>query len=275
MVQLKELFKNSNYSDSLFNEAEISAIESRINMREAKGKEVPYTTCLIRNKEIKLTPEEIVRQLYVYRLINTYGYPMSRLQAEYAVNFGREVKRADIVIMDKDKPTVPYIIIEVKKPKLSDGKEQLRSYCNATGAPIAVWTNGEQISHYHRKDPNYFENITALPRANEKLSDILGEQITYDELKNRDKIANERRSLCSIIKEAEDEVLANAPQVRAASPFMQFFTFGIKLPKMKGGFKVRDLLPSNETNVSLILFAIIFLQLTLMKKPSVSPVPLT
>ena len=30
---------------------------------------------------------------------------------------------------------VPYIIVELKKPKLTDGKEQLKSYCNATGAP--------------------------------------------------------------------------------------------------------------------------------------------
>jgi type I restriction-modification system DNA methylase subunit len=28
----------------------------------------------------------------------------------------------------------------MKKPKLKDGKEQLKSYCNATGAPIGVWT---------------------------------------------------------------------------------------------------------------------------------------
>lgn len=55
---------------------------------------------------------------------------MSRMQLEYPVYFGREVKRADIVIMDEDRPIVPYIIVEVKKPKLKDGKEQLKGYCN-------------------------------------------------------------------------------------------------------------------------------------------------
>ena len=29
-------------------------------------------------------------------------------------------------------------------------------------APIGVWTNGEQISYYNRKDPNYFEPITRV-----------------------------------------------------------------------------------------------------------------
>ena len=209
---IKDIFTNSNYGNSLFHADEIAVVEKSITIRPAtvKTKETAYIKCLVRKKEIKLTPEEAVRQLYLYRLMNTYGYPTERIQVEYAVHFGREIKRADIVIMDKDKPTVPYIIIEVKKPKLSDGKEQLKSYCNATGAPIAAWTNGEQYSRYHRKDPNYFEDISALPKATETLADVLNEKVTYEDLKLRDKIKNEKRSLRSIIKEAEDEVLANA-----------------------------------------------------------------
>ena len=48
----------------------------------------------------------------------------------------------------KDKETL-YSIIELKKPRLKSGKNQLRSYCNATDASISVWTDGKQISHYH------------------------------------------------------------------------------------------------------------------------------
>ena len=148
--------------------------------------------------------------MYAARLINKYGYPKKRLAFEYTVNFGREKKSADIVIFDKDRTDTPYIIIELKKPKLQDGKNQLRSYCNATGAPIGVWTNGEQISHYHRKDPNYFEDITDIPNATQKLEDILSERFTLKDLIIKDKIANERKSLKEIILEMEDEVLANA-----------------------------------------------------------------
>ena len=93
---------------------------------------------------------------------------------------------------------------------MRDGKEQLKSYCNATGAPIGVWTNGEQISHYHRKDPNYFEDITDIPKAQQNLEDILSERFTLKDLIIKDKIANERKSLKDIILEMEDEVLANA-----------------------------------------------------------------
>jgi len=85
---------------------------------------------------------------------------------------GREKKRADIVIMDKIQPTVPYIIVEVKKPKLKDGKEQLKSYCNSTGATMAVWSNGEQTNFYHRKEPNYFEPNPQYSKGTINLSKI-------------------------------------------------------------------------------------------------------
>ena len=174
-MNISDVLFNSGYGYSLFNDEELTAIEARIFLKQVAGKarDVAYTKCLVRNKDIKLTPEEIVRQLYLYRLINKYNYPVDRLQVEYTVNFGREEKRADIVVMDKLNTTAPYIIVETKKPLLKDGKEQLKSYTNATGAPIAVWTNGQQISCYNRKDPNYFEQLSDIPKASEKLSDIL------------------------------------------------------------------------------------------------------
>lgn len=209
-MTLNDLFKNTTYDDTLFSAEAKSAIESRIFMKSVRGSEVPYVTCAIRDKEIKLTPEEAVRQLYIYKLMNDYGYATSRIQLETPIHFGREVKRADIAIMDKDRPMVPYIIVELKKPKLTDGKEQLKSYCNATGAPIGVWTNGEQISCYNRKDPNFFEEISDIPKATRKLSDIINEKFTYEDLKRKDKISTQKKSLRSLIKEMEDEVLASA-----------------------------------------------------------------
>ncbi len=209
-MKLNELFKNSGYDYSLFSSEAICFVENAIYMKDTKQGECPYIMCQVREKDIRLTPEEAVRQLYIYKLINDYSYPVGRLQVETPIHFGREVKRADITIADKDSPLVPYIIVELKKPKLTDGKEQLKSYCNATGAPIGVWTNGEQISCYNRKDPNFFEEITDIPKSTQKLSDILNEQFTYADLIKKDKISTERRSLRSIIKEMEDEVLANA-----------------------------------------------------------------
>lgn len=209
-MTLNEVLKNTNYDVSLFSEEARKFIEAAIVVKTVRGKETPFITCLKRGKEIVLKAEEIVRQLYLYKLIYEYGYPKSRIEVEFPIHFGREVKRADIAIMDKNRPMVPYIIVELKKPKLSDGKEQLKSYCNATGAPIGVWTNGEQISYYNRKDPNYFEPITNIPKATEKLSDIINEKFTYEDLKKIDRISQQKRSLRSLIQEMEDEVLASA-----------------------------------------------------------------
>lgn len=205
-MTIASIIKDSEYSLSLFPDEYIKELESKIIDKNGKA----YILCQIRNKEIKLTPEEIVRQLYLMILMRDKDYPNYRIQLEYEVSFGREKKRADIVVTDKDNHNVPYIIVELKKPKLRDGKEQLKGYCNATGAPIGVWTNGQQISYYHRKDPNYFEDISDIPNAHQKLSDIIGEKWTYEDLKKHDKLVNERKSLKDLILEMEDEVLANA-----------------------------------------------------------------
>ena len=207
---IQKVLSDSNYHLSFFKKSDIDELKKKILVKTIKKKQTPFIRCLIRDKDIQLKPEEIVRQLYAMQLIKRYGYIKSRLAFEHPVNFGREKKSADIVIFDKDRPDTPYIIVELKKPKLKDGKQQLRSYCNATGAPIGIWTNGEQISYYHRKDPNYFENITDIPKSSQSLKDILSERFTLKNLITKDKITNERKSLKDIILEMEDEVLANA-----------------------------------------------------------------
>ena len=207
---IQTILKDSNYSLELFTDAEVQTLREEIFTKTVRGKETPFVNYPIRGREVQLKPEEVVRQLYTARLLNQYHYSQERLRFEHLVNFGRERKRADIVILDKDRPDTPYIIVEVKKPKLKNGKGQLRSYCNATGAPIAVWTNGQQISHYHRKDPNYFEDITDIPNANQTLEDILNERFTLKQLILKDKLVNERKTLKDVILELEDEVLANA-----------------------------------------------------------------
>lgn len=209
-MTLSDILKDSNYKLTQFSPDQISKLEKSITTRDVRGTQTPFIDCLVRKKEIKLTPEEAVRQLYVSVLTDDYGYPTDRMEVEYSVTFGREKKRADIVIFDKQNTTSVYMMVELKKPKLKDGKEQLKSYCNATGAPIGVWSNGESISYYNRKDPNYFEDIPNIPKALEKLSDILTERWTIDDLISKDKLVTERKSLKDLILEMEDEVLANA-----------------------------------------------------------------
>ncbi|MGB6130089.1 MAG: N-6 DNA methylase [Psychrilyobacter sp.] len=209
-MKIDKILKDSNYKLTQFKPEYIERLESSIKMKTLKNGESPYIICKVRKKDIKLTPEEIVRQLFLIKLNEEYGYPYDRMQIEYIVHFGREKKRADIVIMDKKQPTVPYIVIEVKKPKLKDGKEQLKSYCNSTGATIAIWSNGEQTLFYHRKDPNYFESIPDIPASDKSLKDVLKEKFTIEDLIKKDILKTQRMSLKNIVLDMEDEVLANA-----------------------------------------------------------------
>ncbi|MDR2783591.1 MAG: type I restriction enzyme HsdR N-terminal domain-containing protein, partial [Treponema sp.] len=127
-MTLETILKDSPYRLAQFSEEQVQHIEKAVITRSVKGKDVYYITCPIRKKEIRLTPEEVIRQLYLDKLLHAYRYPRDLIQVESEVTFGREKKRADIVIFDKDKPAAQYVIVELKKPKLKDGKEQLKSY---------------------------------------------------------------------------------------------------------------------------------------------------
>ena len=90
----------------------------------------------------KSAPEEIIRQLWVYKLMHQYGYQADEIDLEKGVQFGTEIgtKAADIIVYTDATKLTPKIIVECKKPKRKDGIEQLKSYMNAKGAPVAVWS---------------------------------------------------------------------------------------------------------------------------------------
>ncbi|NRP13982.1 putative type I restriction enzymeP M protein [Aliiroseovarius sp. xm-m-379] len=199
----------------LFSEAENNALDERSFQKELRGRQVTYVTCLVRGKDVQLKPEERNRQLWLSRLIDKLGYSPSRIAVEYPITFGRDTsKRADIVVFDEHRPTVPYIIIEVKQKKYKDGKEQLRSYAHATGAPLAVWSDGILAEVWHRKNPNYFMPIHELPRADQTIEQVVDQPWTIQTLidleDERVKEGKFARSLRDLIEDMEDEVLANA-----------------------------------------------------------------
>jgi type I restriction enzyme M protein len=190
---------------------ELKALEALFIEKGQKA----YFRCPVRKKDIVGTPEEAIRQLWIVRLTKHYGYPLSRLYVEYPITFGRDSsKRADIVVFDADRPTVPYIIIEVKQKKAKDGKEQLRSYTHAAGAPLALWSNGVQTIVWHRKNPNYFVEIPYVPTSGQSIDDVAGQPWTIETLiekeKAREREGTKARSLRDLIVDMEDEVLANA-----------------------------------------------------------------
>ncbi|MFA6397490.1 MAG: N-6 DNA methylase [Candidatus Paceibacterota bacterium] len=207
---INKVFKNQDaiFGLSVFHDVDINEVLDIFEKEKGKF----YVKCLKRDKDILIfneeknlsKPEEIVRQLMIYKLKNHYKYPLNRMDVEVHVQFGREIsaKRADIVIYREDMQT-PYLIVEVKKPDVKDGLGQLKSYANATGAPILVLTDGKIQNNILRTDPNLFEDLPDIPKFNETVDDVRSKKLTYNDLETV-------VDLKQLISDLEEVVLANS-----------------------------------------------------------------
>ena len=175
---------------------------ARLKFVESKGR--LYVECLVSSKKRAAKPEEVVRQLMLIYLAYDLKYPKERLGVEVRIKMGSTYasKKADILVFREDAKQTHYIIIETKKPKRTDGLEQLHSYLNATGAPFGGWTNGSQVIYEHRRDPNIFERIPRFPEINEDIDDVR-QPIRKKDL---DPIQNLKEEIQAL----ENEVLAHA-----------------------------------------------------------------
>jgi type I restriction enzyme M protein len=154
----------------------------------------------------KSAPEEIVRQLWVYKLIHQYDYKADEIDLEKGVQFGTEVgtKAADIIVYTDATKVTPKIIVECKKPKRKDGIEQLKSYMNAKGAPVAVWSNGADSIILYRPYPAQFDDtLFDIPKRGQSPKDVLEASKTLLQLK-RD------FNFKKIIQDLEELVLADS-----------------------------------------------------------------
>lgn len=226
-MKLIDILKGSDYSLDLFNDIDIKELEDsiieRVNKKETKD---AYVKCIIRDNEIKLTPEEIVRQLYTKKLINEYGYKKEQISFEVVVKMGRsENKRADIIIYEDKTKLKPFIVVEVKQPKEQSGKEQLSGYCKTLGASIAVLCNGYDIEEFYLNKENpknktyHLEKLSYLPKSTQTLTDVLNVPYTLKNLILNDEL--QTKTLKKIILGFEDVVLANA----GVDSFEEIFKF--------------------------------------------------
>ena len=154
----------------------------------------------------KSAPEEIVRQLWVHKLMQQYGYQVDEIDLEKDVQFGTAVgtKAADIIVYADATKVTPKVIVECKKPKRKDGIEQLKSYMNAKGAPVAVWSNGVDSIILYRPYPAQFDDtLFDIPKRGQEPKDVLEAKKTLLQLR---KDFNFKK----IIQDLEELVLADS-----------------------------------------------------------------
>lgn len=105
-----------------------------------------YVWCIIRKKELLLTPEEWVRQHVIHFLINEKQFPVGLIASEYSLVYNGIAKRADIVVFDRS--TQPVLIVECKAPEISLSEatvRQIAQYNYQLGVDFLLLTNG--INH--------------------------------------------------------------------------------------------------------------------------------
>ncbi len=208
---LDKIFKSPDQSFGLEEFGSIHPEDSVELFQKESGKY--YLKCLVRNKDILIwndekqtgEPEEIVRQLWILKLVREYNYPIERIAVEVSVDFGREVyeKAADIVVYQEDKDSA-WIIIETKSPDSKDGLEQIKSYLNAKGGPIGILSDGKAKVILYRPYPHQFENtLRDIPRVDQTIQDVFESRLTVDDLETH-------FDLVKIIKILEELVLAGA-----------------------------------------------------------------
>ena len=193
-LNLQKIFSapDAKHGLSLFNSDEINAVGKLIIEQEGKY----FIKCQIKNRYKTAKPEEIVRQLWIYRLLNEYNYPKERIDVKKTINFASqtEPQTVDIVVFQEDLKHY-YILFEIKRSDRAAGLEQLKSYCNTEGAPIGIWSNGNETIRLHKEKPNLFVEIPRIPKISETLGDILTERWTFKWLEEHNELKQGKNTL--------------------------------------------------------------------------------
>jgi len=192
---------------SLFNSDEINAVERLIIEQEGKY----FIKCQIKGRNKIAKPEEIVRQLWIYRLMNECHYPKRRIGVKKIVHFAAKTRSqfVDIVVFHEDLKHY-YILFEIKTPDRTAGLTQLKSYCNTEGAPIGIWSSGNEMIRLHREELNLFVEIPRIPKISETLKDVLTERWSFKWLEDHNELKQGKNTLLKILLDLEELVLRNA-----------------------------------------------------------------
>ncbi len=102
---------------------------------------------VVRKKNVKLTPEEWVRQHLVHFLHQEKGFPFSWMGIEFALEYNGMKKRADILCFKNDGS--PFLLVECKSAKIKinqDVFDQIARYNFNLRVPYLMVSNG--LEHY-------------------------------------------------------------------------------------------------------------------------------
>lgn len=140
----------------------------------------------IRDKWLVLKPEEEVRQRYVCRLVDSYGYGIKQMGEEVKVTNsqrGQGAARADIVVWrneeDKRKGKNALIVVECKAENVT-----IRQADYFQGYNYAAWAGAKFFVTTNLKETRIFKVVEdAMPKKLEEIADIPSADMVNDDKK--------------------------------------------------------------------------------------------
>jgi hypothetical protein len=124
---------------------------------------VVYVWCIIRKKDLVLTPEEWVRQHVIHFLHFHKNYPLNLIASEYSLTIGTLKRRADLVIMNNQGQ--PLLMVECKAPEVVINDQvlfQIAQYNSALKLSYLLLTNGLE-HHFFKWNQDKFEALEVIP----------------------------------------------------------------------------------------------------------------
>lgn len=122
-----------------------------------------YVTCCIRDKRIKATEEEVVRQSVIFFLLSLRRFENYNFELEESVNYTDNSRgRPDIVLRDSDGKVV--FVVECKKPSVMLGdnvRQQAIRYAQKLRSKRIWLTNGAE-NVFFSKDKNEWKNVNSI-----------------------------------------------------------------------------------------------------------------
>lgn len=115
----------------------------RAELKLVRKNEQVFVWCIIRKKQLLLTPEEWVRQHIIHFLIFEKRVPIALIAAEMAIEVNKLSRRCDIVVFGKD--AKPLLIIECKAPEVAITEKvfnQIAQYNFNLNVDLLMMTNG-------------------------------------------------------------------------------------------------------------------------------------
>lgn len=131
-----------------------------------------YISDYVSGLQVRITPEEIEAvQPFLHKLVDDYGYPKENIvtHPQYRVKARpSDVKKeypVDIAVFadSKHKDDDCYLIVECKKKKRRDGKEQLEDYLRFSKASLGVWYNGKETLYLRKYEQGGYVKFIEIP----------------------------------------------------------------------------------------------------------------